>query len=810
MNGILSPMRGMFFRRFVRVWLVAALVLGFGVPVDALLAATKVVAKPAPAAYSASVLSLGVPRTLRVGEVDQVRVTIKNLGNTTWKRDGKSYVSLYRWDPTTKKEVNSTFARPSWETSMRPVRLPVASVVPGGEVSLAFPVRAPDRPGTYREQFILASEGVAWIARSTFDVELNVVAATGQTTTPALTTPVTSPAQPVSQPSLPSSSDWRAELVDKGGIEWQVEPGDKAVAEITFKNIGRTVWQRSTGPFVSIYAVDASGKKERVSAFIANAEAKKPVARLIEEQVVPGGMGHFKIQLRGPSTSGFHREMFALAAENTAWIEGGSVLLPIRVPGRDEFVGTAPPDAAPTAVTPNASANTNNYLYGVLINRSAGSISGAGYTQKELVLTFKNVSPSAWKNPSIRFIDLRRPVYANDASLQDNSWTNGNEAVRLLGTTLVNDAVQLAFMFRLPSDQGEYTGLFQLYVDGQPVQGGVVEVPIMVTSNASIRIPRPTVTTPSRPVTPSTPVSTVPVRPPLEAIPLTGDVSSLPAEPMIRVGVLRTVDDRSVIQAMDVAVLVQQAGSTLCRMSPGQQTTVRFDRSSRVYVLEGACTGQSTSLYLFKTEDGLSPMKVADYDRNDNSFRAQLELRYTPATDSVWLINELPIEWYLKGIAETSNASPAEFQRTLLVAARTYAVYHVQRGTKHADESYTVDARYDQVYRGHGYEARTPTISAAVDATRGQIVTYQGRLAITPYFSRSDGRTRGWGEVWGGASSYPWLVSVPVPQDVGRTLWGHGVGMSASGALDMANEGQRYDQILGHFYQGTEVRRAYR
>ncbi len=174
------------------------------------------------------------------------------------------------------------------------------------------------------------------------------------------------------------------------------------------------------------------------------------------------------------------------------------------------------------------------------------------------------------------------------------------------------------------------------------------------------------------------------------------------------------------------------------------------------------------------------------------------------------MINELPIEWYLKGIAETSNSSPAEFQRTLLVAARTYAMYHVNRGgTKHANEYFTVDATLDQLYRGYAIEQRAPTISAAVDATRAQIVTYGGRLAITPYFSRSDGRTRSWGEVWAGGSSYPWLVGVPVPQDQGRTLWGHGVGMSATGALAMANEGRRYDQILKYFYTGIEILRVY-
>jgi peptidoglycan hydrolase-like amidase len=99
---------------------------------------------------------------------------------------------------------------------------------------------------------------------------------------------------------------------------------------------------------------------------------------------------------------------------------------------------------------------------------------------------------------------------------------------------------------------------------------------------------------------------------------------------------------------------------------------------------------------------------------------------------------------------------------------------------------------------------------AGIEATRGQIVTYNGKIAITPYFSRSDGRTRSWGEVWYGGSQYPWLVGVSVPEDNGRTLWGHGVGLSASGALDMARAGKQYDEILKHFYTGIELRRAYK
>jgi stage II sporulation protein D len=206
---------------------------------------------------------------------------------------------------------------------------------------------------------------------------------------------------------------------------------------------------------------------------------------------------------------------------------------------------------------------------------------------------------------------------------------------------------------------------------------------------------------------------------------------------------------------------------------------------------------------------------VTNFDRKvtrgssftDNTFRNILELRYNTPNDRTWLINELPIEHYLRGLAETSDSSHEEFKKTLLVAARTYAYYHWQRATKHDEEGFHVDAYADQVYNGYGYEARTPNITKAVEATRGITVTYDGETAITAYFSRSDGRTRDWSEVWGG--SVPWSKSVAVPCDVGKTLWGHGVGMSASGGLCMAKEGKTYDEILKYFYTGVDLEKRW-
>lgn len=194
---------------------------------------------------------------------------------------------------------------------------------------------------------------------------------------------------------------------------------------------------------------------------------------------------------------------------------------------------------------------------------------------------------------------------------------------------------------------------------------------------------------------------------------------------------------------------------------------------------------------------------------NDNTFRAGLEVRYAGATDKLWVINELTLEQYLKGLAETSNNSPYEYQKALIIAARTYALYHINRSTKYASEQFTIRATdADQVYRGYGAEQRLPNVSRAGAETRGAIVTHNGDLAITPYYSQSDGRTRNWEEVWGGGPK-PWLVGKPDPCCTGLKMLGHGVGMSARGALLMAIEGKGYEEILKYYYTGIEIRRRY-
>ena len=148
---------------------------------------------------------------------------------------------------------------------------------------------------------------------------------------------------------------------------------------------------------------------------------------------------------------------------------------------------------------------------------------------------------------------------------------------------------------------------------------------------------------------------------------------------------------------------------------------------------------------------------------------------------------------------------------------RSYALYHYLRGivynvnyssTKHASDHFHIDAYYDQVYRGYNSELRMPSLSVAVEATRGVTVAYAGQPVVTPYFSNSDGRTRDWVEVWGGTAK-PWLKSVVVAQDNGKNLFGHGVGMSARGALLMVVGGLNWQNVLKHFYTGIDLLKIY-
>lgn len=599
--------------------------------------------------------------------------------------------------------------------------------------------------------------------------------------------------------------------VNANAVSVTLAQGEHAAVILTYTNTGTTTWYRTAATsYVSLYLVGKTSSPVGCGSW----RTSDSLALITDSVVKPGGSTTVKFNVCGTKT-GTYTETLRLASEDTAWMKTAETVLTVQV--NPKTASSPAPSvsipAANTTQTPSSVSVTTPVASGrtaTLLLRSARDLTLTGGQRASFTVGFKNTGSTIWSSRALAVAGMY-PALTGDPNTQvyDETWASRAEPVHVDTVTKPGEIGFLSFWLKAPARKGDYRLSLSLQADGQFVEGGMVDIPITVTADGNI------VSTPPVPVPGTT---QTPVTPPVVGSDGISQASNfLTTEPIMRVGIFATVDDQMIITA-PAAFHVIQGAKEVCVFKPNEQVTIRFDRLNKVYKATGpGCQSQSTELYrVQRTDDPNGPLTMADFSRpvswlpgaNDNTFRSILELRYAPATDAVWAINELPIELYLRGIAETSDVSPFEFQKTLLTAARTYAFYHWTRATKHASEGFHVDAKYDQVYRGYGAEARSPKIVSAVQETRGQIVAYDGKLAITPYFSRSDGRTRNWTEVWGG-SGFPWLVSVPVPQDIGKTLWGHGVGLSASGALGMAREGVGYQEILKHFYKGINLMRVY-
>lgn len=203
---------------------------------------------------------------------------------------------------------------------------------------------------------------------------------------------------------------------------------------------------------------------------------------------------------------------------------------------------------------------------------------------------------------------------------------------------------------------------------------------------------------------------------------------------------------------------------------------------------------------------------------NDNLFRGTIELRLEGG--KLLVINELSMEDMLYGLAEISNDVPEQKAKALIVSARSYATFYTEpENRKYPGKPYdgSDDPSSFQKYLGYGFEMRSPKVREYVDATRGEVVTYQGEPIKTWYFTQSDGRTRSereWCLANGGTDAIckdtPYLQSVLDPGSAGKSRLGHGVGMSGAGATYFAvEEGWDYQQILKYFYTGVEVAKIY-
>jgi SpoIID/LytB domain protein len=120
------------------------------------------------------------------------------------------------------------------------------------------------------------------------------------------------------------------------------------------------------------------------------------------------------------------------------------------------------------------------------------------------------------------------------------------------------------------------------------------------------------------------------------------------------------------------------------------------------------------------------------------------------------LTDELDVELYLRGMGEMPASWPAAALQAQAIAARTFAIRAAAAGRTLCDDQQC------QVYIGAGNESAAN--NAAVAATKGQVLTYQGGLAETVYSASAGGISATPAEGFGPDSpDLPYLKPVEYP-----------------------------------------------
>ncbi len=204
---------------------------------------------------------------------------------------------------------------------------------------------------------------------------------------------------------------------------------------------------------------------------------------------------------------------------------------------------------------------------------------------------------------------------------------------------------------------------------------------------------------------------------------------------------------------------------------------------------------------------------------NGRRYRGSIE--FNGGGGSIRITNSVDLEDYLKGMGEILTPSwPSAALQSQAIAARTYALRTM------AIDGQVCPTQRCQVYLGA--QAEYGKMNKAVDATRGKVLTYAGKLAATFYSASGGGTIATPEEGFGGGSSqqpylkagsYPtgdvlaWTVRMPLSEVARRVGYGgspRGVTVTRVGASGRALEvtvdgstgplrvgGPKFDAALG-------------
>lgn len=202
--------------------------------------------------------------------------------------------------------------------------------------------------------------------------------------------------------------------------------------------------------------------------------------------------------------------------------------------------------------------------------------------------------------------------------------------------------------------------------------------------------------------------------------------------------------------SMDSAVVIRDVASNkiLAKLAAGKNVAASYQDGS--FLVDGKKIRSGSSGIDFITED---PRQLAAQISRINGTAYRGAVRLLPAGNGFTVINRVTTEEYLRGVVP--EEMPPEWNREAVkaqvVAARSFALGNRKR---HGKEGYDLCAStHCQQYRGIGAERSRS--NDAIQATYGEVLTFQGKPIEALFHMDSGGMTENSEDVWG--SNIPYL-----------------------------------------------------
>ena len=213
--------------------------------------------------------------------------------------------------------------------------------------------------------------------------------------------------------------------------------------------------------------------------------------------------------------------------------------------------------------------------------------------------------------------------------------------------------------------------------------------------------------------------------------PPTDTVTRVSPDPQFLIGVQLNVARATIASAAGVRIIDADEG-VVAEVGPdvGLEATVRGQKVT----VRGGPSPVTRTLLRIEPADSHATLRL-----DGREYRGTLELRR--GVTGLTVVNRIGLEQYLRGVvgAEMGRRAPGEEEalKAQAVVSRTYAIRNQRRGSVRGfDLAADISA---QVYSGVMNE--NPLAIAAVEATRGEVLTFNGEPIEAFYSSTCGGRT---------------------------------------------------------------------